>query len=1148
MAKKKKNKKKKKGAKVLDSRDDDERPSSPVADLGLDFVRGLLSKYGVEGRLDEGIVLDYLTRRASTYESPTTGREWAENDFQLELARVFFWKLSMLVGMDDLNIVESPAFVDRGEDALLALTSEASGVLRALFRVFENGGAVAEGGEEGRRGSLWTLLDDTKTFRILEAALSPSSVDSLNWFKEHASDALEVFALSGSERQRDVTILFERGFTLSCKSVATLFSNLPKGKGIPFNNKAAKLLNDRCILVMRSQSDYKLVMDAVSETVGKSGKANIAFLLKQARAEMNKTKSKLVDANESAGRGHQEMKNVPQTKESKKEDEKRLAALKLKTSNITEALQWYNSLLDELNAKAAVVVSFDGLNDGEANVDDGNKESNESARAFALTKKLLTPEQVMDALTNCDSEELLANVENGIDLAQWDGISEWTIDITEQVHKFFQRHIKRERALCERVLRRLTLLSTGRWPYVLCKPLKAKQGQGISLYETKIDAASRIIWEVAIAFSPRRSNSGENFAEQVIRVWDIVLDHDNLSRAIDQTIDRIERSHKRGEECAIASEIDKSVLSSTVSMDGEGKDITGVVRIPRVFSMSNQVTVGSNRDQVPKGKSRHYHPASEDPRQYTLLKFYELNQGAVKLLLDGREKDNSDLPFLPGPKEHEIIHYQSDPQRSILLSGRSGTGKTTCLVFRLWAQHNAYYNSRVKGERLRQLFLTKNDLLCREVKRSFNNMGLAWAKRTSPAEGNIEEEEEERPQFFTSSEWFDGLDAALPGQSFFSKYELQQRINSRKHNDSVTKEIEELLSNDNTEVGELGKGVSTTKVLRQEMTYLVFRKLWRKIRSGSDMECTIVWREIKSFIKGSVPALQIDRNERSLPQNRFLSLDEYLTIPRKQSRMDEAQRREVYGIFQAYEKLKAESFYYDECDLIYNIAGRISSLDRNSIEIDSLFIDEVQDFTQAEIYILVKLCRNPNNLFLAGDTAQSITVGVDFRFTDVRQIFYNHFGGIEPKLLQLSHNYRSHAGVLRLAACVVELLYKFFGSSLDKLPPDLGLFSGPKPVIMDVANTKELVLMLQGAKRKTSRIEFGAHQVVIVRSEEAKRSLPEKFDIDKDWVMTVQESKGLEFDDVLLYDFFSDSPAEGKRDYHLILAHLHVFPNVNLFA
>ena len=118
----------------------------------------------------------------------------------------------------------------------------------------------------------------------------------------------------------------------------------------------------------------------------------------------------------------------------------------------------------------------------------------------------------------------------------------------------------------------------------------------------------------------------------------------------------------------------------------------------------------------------------------------------------------------------------------------------------------------------------------------------------------------------------------------------------------------------------------------------------------------------------------------------------------------------------------------------YQIAGRISLLDQHSLDgmeaegstllpIDSLFVDEVQDFTQAELYILAKLCRDPNSLFLAGDTAQSIAVGVDFRFTDVRQIFYNSFGGIEPELLQLSHNYRSHAGVLRLAACVVELLY-----------------------------------------------------------------------------------------------------------------------------
>lgn len=246
--------------------------------------------------------------------------------------------------------------------------------------------------------------------------------------------------------------------------------------------------------------------------------------------------------------------------------------------------------------------------------------------------------------------------------------------------------------------------------------------------------------------------------------------------------------------------------------------------------------------------------------------------------------------------------------------------------------------------------------------------------------------------------------------------------------------------------------------------------------------------------------------------------------------MDETQRREIYSLFCSYEKLKRDLAYYDECDLVYNIAGRISLMtagtcslmdtdDSRLLSIDSLFVDEVQDFTQAELYIMAKLCRDPNNMFLAGDTAQSIAgnvqrvvihnsrdgirFGVDFRFTDVHQIFYNHFGGIEPQLLQLTHNYRSHAGVLCLATCVVELLYYFFSNSLDKLPPDLGLFDGPKPVIMEVSSTEELVLMLNGAKRETSRIEFGAHQVVIVRSEEAKKNLPDEFGVDKDWVMTV---------------------------------------------
>ncbi len=66
-------------------------------------------------------------------------------------------------------------------------------------------------------------------------------------------------------------------------------------------------------------------------------------------------------------------------------------------------------------------------------------------------------------------------------------------------------------------------------------------------------------------------------------------------------------------------------------------------------------------------------------------------------------------------------HFRSDPQRSLLLMGRSGTGKTTCLVFRMWAQYHHYIDGQ-HGARPRQLFLTKNDVLCREVKVSTGQM------------------------------------------------------------------------------------------------------------------------------------------------------------------------------------------------------------------------------------------------------------------------------------------------------------------------------------------------------------------------------------------------------------------------------------------
>ena len=54
-----------------------------------------------------------------------------------------------------------------------------------------------------------------------------------------------------------------------------------------------------------------------------------------------------------------------------------------------------------------------------------------------------------------------------------------------------------------------------------------------------------------------------------------------------------------------------------------------------------------------------------------------------------------DFPFRVSPAEQRIIELRREPPQSIILLGRSGTGKTTCAVFRIFGHWLA---SRHEGQ------------------------------------------------------------------------------------------------------------------------------------------------------------------------------------------------------------------------------------------------------------------------------------------------------------------------------------------------------------------------------------------------------------------------------------------------------------------
>lgn len=54
--------------------------------------------------------------------------------------------------------------------------------------------------------------------------------------------------------------------------------------------------------------------------------------------------------------------------------------------------------------------------------------------------------------------------------------------------------------------------------------------------------------------------------------------------------------------------------------------------------------------------------------------------------LQGMKDSEVDFKFRVSPAEQRIIELRPDPPSSIILLGRSGTGKTTCAVFRMFGR------------------------------------------------------------------------------------------------------------------------------------------------------------------------------------------------------------------------------------------------------------------------------------------------------------------------------------------------------------------------------------------------------------------------------------------------------------------------------
>jgi hypothetical protein len=199
--------------------------------------------------------------------------------------------------------------------------------------------------------------------------------------------------------------------------------------------------------------------------------------------------------------------------------------------------------------------------------------------------------------------------------------------------------------------------------------------------------------------------------------------------------------------------------------------------------------------------------------------------------------------------------------------------------------------------------------------------------------------------------------------------------------------------------------------------------------------------------------------------------------------------------------------------------------------ISFLFFDECQDLLPRQLDVLACLCPRLENITCAADTAQTIEEGRSFAFAGLKDSFIKHnidyfdVLGRRPALgrtevLHLRQNFRTTQQNCNLSARIQDLIV-FFDSygSTDKIPREFSTRKGSAPVlIFGPQFGPEKFIAAFGATTIEST------QVVIVRTLEQKAELSKIFTRSKtdeapiDSVLTIAEAKGMEFEDILMWD------------------------------
>jgi intraflagellar transport protein 172 len=310
---------------------------------------------------------------------------------------------------------------------------------------------------------------------------------------------------------------------------------------------------------------------------------------------------------------------------------------------------------------------------------------------------------------------------------------------------------------------------------------------------------------------------------------------------------------------------------------------------------------------------------------------------------------------------------------------------------------------------------------------------------------------------------------------------------------------------------------------QRQITEYKFKEKFCKNRDMGKIEPQNLWQEIRHLIKGSSKAVQ--------SEEKIISRSDYLMSKNQSIFPSDTDFNFVYDLAVKYQSWLNKENYWDELDLTHYLLSKPLAEDKK--EHDEIYVDEIHKLTEIEVQLIFKLLKTETSenylpkFFFAGEPDQNLSYS-GFSWNKVKKIIVELYHKLpqwikireQIETKKLTKNFRTSSSIIDLSSAILNLESQKLKSENESFIQTSLVKSLAQPVIIYVSET-ELI-----ERTKT----FGANCAIIVYNEAERAKLASNFTEDQARILTIQESEGLEFDQVLVWNFCSSFEQEKSQN------------------